>query len=92
MITALRTPEKEPTKLLTIREAAELVHLKVSTIYGKISRKEIPYIKMDKAVMFEEEVLMDWVKRISKERQSQTRSQSLYAKAEDFLQKRKAHR
>lgn len=88
MIAELKPSEVKSPKLLNIQQASELIHLKVSTIYTKISKKTIPYIKTDKAVLFEEEALLEWRKQRSKREEPQ----SLYYKAEEFVQKRKVGR
>jgi len=49
-------------KLLTIQEAAELLHLSVPTIYGLVHRLEIPVSKKGKRLYFSKEELTKWVK------------------------------
>ncbi len=48
-------------KLLSIREAADLLGLKVPTLYKKICSKTIPYIKLGGRVLFKESTLEEWV-------------------------------
>jgi excisionase family DNA binding protein len=43
---------KTQCKLLTIREAAEALRLKPSSLYQKIWRREIEYVKLGRNVRF----------------------------------------
>jgi excisionase family DNA binding protein len=49
-------------KLLTIREAAEIIHLSVPTIYGLVQRQGIPFYKKGKRLLFIGQELTQWVK------------------------------
>ncbi|HNQ82020.1 MAG TPA: helix-turn-helix domain-containing protein [Bacteroidales bacterium] len=49
-------------KLLTIREAAEVIHLSVPTIYGLVQRQDIPVCKKGKRLYFSRQELNDWIK------------------------------
>lgn len=49
-------------KLLTIDEAAELLHLSKPTLYSKVSRNELPFMKQGKRLYFSKSELMDYVK------------------------------
>ncbi|MBW6480971.1 MAG: helix-turn-helix domain-containing protein [Bacteroidales bacterium] len=49
-------------KLLTIREAAEIIHLSVPTIYGLVQRQEIPVCKKGKRLYFTQKELTHWIK------------------------------
>lgn len=53
---------EKPDQLLTIDKAAELLSLSVPTIYGLVSRKEIPVSKKGKRLYFSRQELLDWVK------------------------------
>lgn len=48
-------------KRLTIKEASELTGYAVNTLYGKISRAEIPYFKIGAKVFFDVEQLEKWI-------------------------------
>ena len=48
--------------LLTIQQAAELISLSVPTIYGLVSRSEIPVSKKGKRLYFSKQELLDWIK------------------------------
>lgn len=54
--------QPEPEKLLTVPEAAKFLSLSVPTIYGKISRGELPFIKKSKRVYFSNIELLDYLK------------------------------
>ncbi len=53
---------KEPEKLLTIQEAADLLNLTVPTIYSKVSKREIPFMKGGKRLYFSSAELMAYIK------------------------------
>jgi excisionase family DNA binding protein len=52
----------ETDQLLTIQQAAELITLSVPTLYGLVSRKEIPVSKRGKRLYFSKFELTDWIK------------------------------
>ena len=52
----------ETDELLTISQAARFLNLSVPTIYGKVSRKEIPVNKQGKRLYFYKSELADWIK------------------------------
>lgn len=47
-----RNQQPEPEKLLTVQDAAKFLTLSVPTIYGLISRREIPVMKRSKRCYF----------------------------------------
>ena len=48
------SPErKEPARLLTVQEAARLLAVSVSTLYGWVWQRRIPFIKVGRAVRFD---------------------------------------
>ncbi|MEB0260503.1 helix-turn-helix domain-containing protein [Mucilaginibacter sp. 10I4] len=52
----------ETDQLLTIKQAAGLISLSVPTLYGLVSRKEIPVSKRGKRLYFSKFELTDWIK------------------------------
>lgn len=52
----------ETDQFLTIKQASELIFLKVSTIYGLVHRAEIPVCKTGKRLYFSKKELTEWVK------------------------------
>ncbi|MDD4236916.1 MAG: helix-turn-helix domain-containing protein [Bacteroidales bacterium] len=79
---SLKLNATEPAKqLLTIDEAAELLHLRTPTIYSKVSRGELPGVsKRNNRLYFDKQVLIDWIKSGSKKTSSEVE-----AEAEAFL-------
>lgn len=56
-------PTTEPSeKFLTVKEAAEFLNLAVPTIYSKVSRNELPYMKRGKRLYFSSVELMEYLK------------------------------
>jgi excisionase family DNA binding protein len=55
-------PHSESDQLLTIQQAGDLLSLSVTTIYGLVSRSEIPVNKMGKRLYFSKQELIDWIK------------------------------
>lgn len=53
---------REVKDMLSIQETAELLHLSVSTIYGKVSRREIPFMKRGKRLYFSKSELLEYLK------------------------------
>ena len=54
--------QPENDKLLNIRQAGEMISLSVPTIYGLVSRKEIPVSKRGKRLYFSSIELTNWIK------------------------------
>jgi excisionase family DNA binding protein len=52
----------EADELLTIAQAAKFLHLSTPTIYGKVSRNEIPVNKQGKRLYFYKSELAEWIK------------------------------
>jgi excisionase family DNA binding protein len=44
-----------------IEEASALVSLSINTVYGKVSRREIPHYKRGKKLYFLKEELQNWI-------------------------------
>ena len=58
-----KPPQVEPSdKLLTVQGAAQFLHLTVPSIYSKVSRNELPYMKRGKRLYFSRTELMDYLK------------------------------
>ncbi len=55
-------PHPEADRLLTIQQAGEILCLSVPTIYGLVSRSEIPCMKKGKRLYFSKTELTDWIK------------------------------
>lgn len=56
-------PRQEPIeKLLSIKEASEYLNLTVPTLYGKVSKKEIPFMKRGKRLYFSSVELLNYLK------------------------------
>ena len=55
-------PTNEAEKLLTIKEASEFLKLSVPTLYSKVSRNKLPYMKQGKRLYFSSIELMDYIK------------------------------
>ena len=55
--------QKSEIELLTIQEAAKFLTLSVSTLYLKVSRREICFQKKGKRLYFLKSDLIEWVKQ-----------------------------
>lgn len=51
-----------PEELLTISEAAQFLKISVSTLYGKVCKRKIPFMKNGKRVYFKKDELTEWLK------------------------------
>lgn len=76
--------QSQADQLLTIQQASELLNLSVPTIYGLVSRLEIPCMKKGKRLYFSQQELTNWVKTGRKKTLAETASE-----AEAYLSKRK---
>ncbi len=56
-----QTNQPESDQLLTIQQAGELIKLSVPTLYGYVSRNEIPFSKKGKRLYFSKQQLFDWI-------------------------------
>ena len=58
-------PETDHSEqLLTIDEAATLLHLAKATIYTKVSKNELPGVcKQGKRLYFDRQIIIDWIKQ-----------------------------
>ena len=57
-----RIPEKEEGKFLTVQQAADFLNLTPPTIYSKVSKGEIPFMKKSKRLYFSKEELKTYIK------------------------------
>lgn len=71
-------------ELLTMDQTSQLTNLRVSTLYGLVSRRAIPVYKRGKRLYFSKFELTDWLK----EGRKQTAAE-VVADAEQFLENRK---
>lgn len=65
LILDLKHPPKEQEKnkdLLTVEDAAKFLSLSTPTIYSKVSKGELPFMKRSKRLYFSKIELMDYVK------------------------------
>lgn len=68
--------------LLTVPEAAELLSLSVPTIYSKVSKGEIPFMKRSKRLYFSKQELISYIKQGRKKTNAE-----VLAEAETYLKK-----
>lgn len=54
----------DPEQLLDVRQAAELLCVKPKTIYAWVSRKQMPYRKLNSLVRFHRGELIEWTKAV----------------------------
>jgi excisionase family DNA binding protein len=57
-------PQQQPeNELLTIQGAAEFLRLSVPTIYAKVNRRELPFMKRSKRLYFDKTELLAYLKK-----------------------------
>lgn len=56
-------PQKATEELLTVQDAANFLSLSVPTIYGLISKGQLPVMKRAKRCYFSKDDLLDYVKQ-----------------------------
>jgi len=49
--------------IIYVQEAAELMSYTVSTVYTKVSRKEIPVLNHGRPLTFSRRILQEWIKK-----------------------------
>lgn len=54
-------------RLITIRELAEYTGFSISNLYSRISKKQIPYVKIGHSVRFDLEKIDEWISEQSVE-------------------------
>ena len=54
---------EQPEELLTVQEAAKFLNLAVATIYSKVSREELPFMKRGNRLYFSSIELMEYLKQ-----------------------------
>jgi excisionase family DNA binding protein len=59
--THIKPPDNDSGSLLTVDQAAALLHLSVATIYGLIHRREISSLKRGRRVYFKKEDLLQYL-------------------------------
>ena len=55
-------PEDKQNDLQVISEAAKFLNLSIATLYSKVSKKEIPYMKQGNRLYFSKAELVDYIK------------------------------
>jgi excisionase family DNA binding protein len=58
-----QAPTRTTEQLLTIKEASEFLKLSVPTLYSKVSKNELPFMKRGKRLYFSSVELMEYVKQ-----------------------------
>lgn len=58
---------EQQEQFLTIQQAAEFLCLTVPTIYSKVSKRELPFMKQGKRLYFAKSELSDYLRRGKKE-------------------------
>ena len=70
-------PTEQHEQLLTVQEAANLLHLTVPTIYSKNSKGELPGVcKRGKRLYFSKQSLIQWVKEGRKKSNSEIEAEA----------------
>lgn len=54
--------QEQPDELLTVEQAADFLSLHKTTIYGLVSKGELPHMKRSKRVYFSKHELMEYLK------------------------------
>lgn len=83
---SLQPPQED--ELLTILGASKFLNLSTQTVYGKVSRKEIPVNKQGKRLYFYRSELVDWIKSGRKKTVSEIREEAEQA----FIPRKRMHR
>jgi len=77
-------PTEETEQLLTIKEASEFLKLSIPTIYSKVSKNQLPYMKRSKRLYFSSTELMEYLKEGRKKS-----TEEIEAEADAYLSNKK---
>lgn len=55
------SPENEDDTLLDTKEAAILIKYEVTSVYGLVKRKKIPFCKVEGKLLFSRRKLLEWI-------------------------------
>ena len=77
-------PSTQPEQLLTIEEAAEFMRLSKATLYSKVSKGDLPFMKRSKRLYFSRTELLDYIKEGRKKTNSEIEEE-----ANTYLKNRK---
>lgn len=69
-------PQPEADELLTVQDAAKFLSLSVPTIYGLISKGELPVMKRSKRCYFSKVELLNYLKQGRKKTLAETASEA----------------
>jgi len=58
----VKPPQKDQDLPIDVNEAAKVLKLRVPTLYSKVSRNEIPYMKQGRRLYFSRHDLIEWIK------------------------------
>ena len=58
---SIQPSKQNPSKFLTVSEAANFLGLAKQSVYGLVCRKQIPYMKQMKRLYFSSSELQSWV-------------------------------
>lgn len=75
--------QPEADQLLTIKQAAEFLKLSVPTIYGLVSKSQVPVNKKGKRLYFSKQELTEWIKEGRKKTASE-----IEATASNYLKRK----
>lgn len=62
LINSQQQPNQQQDELLTIQQASELLNLSVPTLYSKVSKQELPFMKRSKRLYFSRTELIDYLR------------------------------
>jgi len=78
-----QTPTSQTEKLLNIQEAAEFLNLTVPTMYSKVSKNVLPFMKRSKRLYFSSLELIKYLKKGRSKSKAEIESE-----AENYLKKK----
>lgn len=59
----INSMQRKDTEFLSIDEASQFLKLKKATIYQMVFKREIPFYKSTKKLLFKKSDLIDWVEK-----------------------------
>ncbi len=84
LLLQLNKNQPETDKIFTVGEAAEFLNLSTATIYGLVSKGELPVMKRSKRCYFSKLELISYLKKGRRKT-----NQEIEAEADEYLMKRR---
>jgi excisionase family DNA binding protein len=63
--TSIKRPQSELPTLLTCLETANLLRTSMKAVYAMVERRQVPFVRIGRRVLFRRDSLIDWLRQKS---------------------------